>query len=58
MGVGSCLFTAPILGIKLGIDPSQKMGKIAVNSGIKATNGVTESLHFHDSQFDFFINGN
>jgi ubiquinone/menaquinone biosynthesis C-methylase UbiE len=54
VGVGSGRFAAP-LGIKLGIDPSKKMGKISEKRGIKFIEGVAESLPFEDSQFDFVL---
>jgi ubiquinone/menaquinone biosynthesis C-methylase UbiE len=55
IGVGSGRFAAP-LGIKLGIDPSRKMGKIAQKrGGIKFIEGVAESLPFPDLQFDFVL---
>jgi len=54
IGVGSGRF-AVRLGIKLGLDPSKKMGKIAEKRGIKFIEGVAESLPFHDSCFDFVL---
>ena len=54
VGVGSGRFAAP-LGIKLGLDPSRKMGKIAEKRGIKVIEGVAESLPFPDSHFDFIL---
>ena len=54
VGVGSGRFASQ-LGIKLGLDPSRKMGKIAEKRGIKFTEGVAESLPFHDFEFDFVL---
>ncbi|MGC9517790.1 MAG: class I SAM-dependent methyltransferase [Methanomicrobiales archaeon] len=54
VGVGSGRFAAP-LGIKLGLDPSHKMGKIAQKRGIKVIEGFAESLPFPDSHFDFIL---
>jgi len=54
VGVGSGRFAAP-LGIKLGVDPSKEMGKIAQKRGIKVIEGVAESLPFPDTQFDFVL---
>ncbi|OEC85184.1 MULTISPECIES: class I SAM-dependent methyltransferase [Methanobacterium] len=54
IGVGSGRFAAP-LGIKLGVDPSRKMGEIAQMRGIKFVEGIAESLPFEDSQFDFVL---
>ncbi len=54
IGVGSGRFAAP-LGIKIGVDPSEKMREIAQKRGIKAIDGVAENLPFSDSQFDFAL---
>jgi len=54
IGVGSSRFAAP-LGIKVGIDPSAKMRRIAQSRGIQAFDGVAESLPFKDSEFDFAL---
>ncbi|MCK4731186.1 MAG: class I SAM-dependent methyltransferase [Methanophagales archaeon] len=54
IGVGSGQFAAP-LGIKIGIDPSEKMREIAQKRGIEVIDGLAESLPFDDSQFDFTL---
>jgi SAM-dependent methyltransferase len=54
VGVGSGRFAAP-LGIKLGIEPSAEMRKIALSKGIEVMDGVAESLPFKDTQFDFVL---
>ncbi len=54
VGVGSGRFAGP-LTIKLGVDPSKELGKIAKERGIEVIEGVAESLPFHDSQFDFVL---
>jgi ubiquinone/menaquinone biosynthesis C-methylase UbiE len=54
IGVGSGRFAVP-LDIKIGIDPSRKMRKIAQKRGIGVIDGVAESLPFVDSQFDFAL---
>jgi len=54
VGVGSGRFAAP-LNIKLGVDPSRDMGKIAQKRGIKVVKGVAESLPFTTSQFDLVL---
>lgn len=54
VGVGSGRFAAP-LGIKIGIDPSKEMRKLAQKRGIEVINGVAESLPFDDSQFVFAL---
>ena len=54
IGVGSGRFAAP-LHISIGIEPSQKMGKIAQGRGIDVVCGSAESIPFYDSQFDFAL---
>lgn len=54
IGIGSGRFAAP-LDIKLGIEPSKKMLKIAQQRGIKAIDAIAESLPFDDSQFEFAL---
>jgi SAM-dependent methyltransferase len=54
IGVGSGRFAAP-LGIKLGVEPSKKMGEIAKQRGIDVREGVAEYLPFDDAQFDFAL---
>ena len=54
IGVGSGRFAAP-LNIKIGVDPSKEMGKIAKKRGINIITGVAESLPLYDSQFDFVM---
>ncbi|OIP68949.1 MAG: SAM-dependent methyltransferase [Candidatus Infernicultor aquiphilus] len=54
IGVGSGRFAAP-LGIKLGVEPSNKMRKIAKQRGIDAIDGFAEALPFDNLQFDFAL---
>ncbi|MDD5454143.1 MAG: class I SAM-dependent methyltransferase [Candidatus Ratteibacteria bacterium] len=54
IGVGSGRF-AELLGIKLGVEPSPKMRKIAEKKGIKVIDAVAEKLPFDDEQFDFAL---
>ncbi|KAF5078362.1 hypothetical protein DSECCO2_140350 [anaerobic digester metagenome] len=54
VGVGSGRFSAP-LDIKLGIDPSREMGKLAKKRGVNVIEGVAELLPFDDMQFDFVL---
>lgn len=54
IGVGSGRFAAP-LGIKTGVDPSEKMREIAQKRGGSAIDGVAENLPFDDSEFDFAL---
>ena len=54
IGVGSGLFAKP-LGIKYGIDPSEKMREIALKRGVYAIDATAESLPYEDSRFDFAL---
>jgi len=54
IGVGSGRFAEP-LGIKLGVEPSQEMRRIAEKRGIKVIDGVAEKLPFDDRQFAFAL---
>ncbi|MBN1538907.1 MAG: methyltransferase domain-containing protein [Candidatus Thermoplasmatota archaeon] len=51
IGVGSGRFAEP-LGIKIGVEPSKEMGKLARERGIDVVEGVAENLPFEDSSFD------
>ena len=54
IGVGSGRFAEP-LGIKVGIEPSREMRKLARASGIKVFDAVAEKLPFPDGRFDFAL---
>lgn len=54
IGVGSGKFAVP-LGIKVGVEPSEKMASIARLQGIDVHSGVAEDLPFSDGRFDFVI---
>ncbi len=54
IGVGSGRFAAP-LGIKMGVEPSNKMKEIAEKRGIQVIKGVAEKLPFDNFQFDFVL---
>lgn len=54
IGVGSGRFASP-LGIRLGIEPSTNMGKIAQERGIQISEGVAENLPLKKSKFDFAL---
>ncbi len=54
IGIGSGKFAVP-LGIKIGIEPSAKMRKIAEKRGLKVIEGVAEKLLFKNSEFDFAL---
>jgi len=54
VGVGSGKFAAP-LGVKIGVEPSEKMALRAEDQGIRVYRGVAEHLPFSDSRFDFVL---
>ena len=54
VGVGSGKFAAP-LGIKIGVDPSEKMAIKARKHGINVYLGIAEDLPFSDGRFDFVL---
>jgi len=54
IGVGTGRFAAP-LGIEFGLEPSLKMGQIAVERGIHVVAGQAERLPFRTSEFDFAV---
>lgn len=54
IGVGSGRFAQP-LGVKIGIDPSINMLRLAKERGIQVTLGVGENLPFKDNTFDFVL---
>jgi len=54
IGVGTGRFAQP-LGIKIGIEPSGRMKKIAQKRGIQVLDGVAEELPFSNSEFDFAL---
>jgi ubiquinone/menaquinone biosynthesis C-methylase UbiE len=51
IGVGSARFAAP-LGIRVGIDPAERMLEHARKRGIDVVRGVAEALPFEDETFD------
>jgi len=54
VGVGSGKFAVP-LGIKTGVEPSEKMAVKAERHGVRVFRNVAESLPFSDSEFDFVL---
>ena len=54
IGVGSGQFSLP-LGIKLGVEPSAKMRKIAQSKNIEAIEGVAEDLPLDNDSFDLAL---
>jgi ubiquinone/menaquinone biosynthesis C-methylase UbiE len=54
VGVGSGKFAVP-LGIKTGVEPSEKMAAKARRQGIRVYAGVAEALPFPDNKFDYIL---
>ncbi len=54
IGVGTGRFAAP-LGIRVGVEPSDKLARVAESRGIKVLRGVAEDLPLPDASFDFAI---
>ncbi|OPX39300.1 MAG: SAM-dependent methyltransferase [Desulfobacteraceae bacterium 4484_190.2] len=54
IGVGTGRFAQP-LGVKIGVEPSGRMKKIAQKRGIQVLDGVAEELPFSNSEFDFAL---
>ncbi len=52
--IGSGKFALP-LGIKLGIEPSDKMRKVAESKGIEVIDGVAENLPLENDCFDLAL---
>ncbi len=54
IGVGTGRFAVP-LGVRIGIEPSPAMGKIAASRGIEVLRGIAERLPIADASFDFAL---
>lgn len=54
IGVGSGRFAVP-LGLRLGLEPSIQMSRIAQRRGIEVVGGVAETIPFTNSTFDFAL---
>ncbi len=54
VGIGTGRFAAPF-GIKIGIEPSEKMAQKARDMGIRVIKGVAEKLPLEDALFDFVL---
>ena len=54
IGVGSGRFALP-LGIKIGVEPSNKMAEISRKKGIQVYKAVAEQLPFDNKTFDFAL---
>jgi SAM-dependent methyltransferase len=54
IGVGTGNFAVP-LGIKVGLEPSEAMARIARRRGVTVYAGVAEDLPFSDGEFEFVL---
>jgi SAM-dependent methyltransferase len=54
IGVGTGRFAAP-LGITLGVEPSERMARLAQRRGISVCQAIGERMPFRDAQFDFAL---
>lgn len=54
VGVGTGKFAVP-LGIKIGVEPSEKMAAKARKQGIEVYPGIAEALPFEDGRFDVVL---
>lgn len=54
VGVGTGRFAAP-LGVRVGVEPSRAMSKLAIQRGVQVRFGVAENLPCVDSSFDYVI---
>lgn len=54
IGIGSGRFALP-LGIRTGIEPSEKMAEIARTKGLEIIKGFAEDLPVKDETFDFVL---
>jgi ubiquinone/menaquinone biosynthesis C-methylase UbiE len=54
IGVGTGRFSEPF-GIKIGLEPSEDMGKLAVKRGIAVVKGYGENIPFFDESFDLVL---
>lgn len=54
IGVGTGRFSVPF-AIKIGVEPSANMAKLAEERGITVINGVAENLPFHYESFDYVL---
>ncbi len=54
IGVGSGLFAAP-LGVRIGVEPSPVMRKLALSRGVHVLDGCAEKLPFKQEFYDFAL---
>ena len=54
VGVGTGRFAVP-LGVRVGVEPSHAMGRLAMERGVEVRLGVAENLPCEDSSFDYLL---
>jgi SAM-dependent methyltransferase len=54
VGVGTGRFAAP-LGLRVGIEPSRAMARLAIDRGVEVRFSVAEDLPCEDSSFDYLL---
>lgn len=54
VGIGSGKYALP-LGIKEGVEPSEKMRELAIKRGLDVMDGTAEHLPYKDLHFDFVL---
>lgn len=54
IGIGTGRFALPF-NIKLGVEPSENMAKIAMGKGLTVIKAFAEQLPFHDKTFDLVL---
>lgn len=54
VGIGTGRFAIPF-GIKIGVEPSEKMAKISIKKGIFVVKGTGENLPFFNNSFDYVL---
>jgi SAM-dependent methyltransferase len=54
VGVGTGRFALP-LGVRLGVEPSGAMARLAIDRGIEVWSGTAEALPCNDAGFDYLL---
>lgn len=54
VGVGTGRFAGP-LGVRVGVEPSRAMGRLAIDRGVEVWSGVAEELPCRDGSFDYLL---
>jgi SAM-dependent methyltransferase len=54
VGVGTGRFAGP-LGVRVGVEPSPAMARLAIERGVEVWSGAAEALPCEDSSFDYLL---